>query len=125
MSKKILIIDDDKIFTKILRDTFEGAGHGNYEVSVAFDGEEGLKQALEHKPDLIMLDLVMPKLGGVDFLRKLRADERGRDIPVLVETQLSDLESMSEGLELGVRGYIVKADYSIEDILKQVEDVLK
>lgn len=125
MSKKILIIDDDKIFTKILRDTFEGVGHGNYEVSVAFDGEEGLKQALENKPDLIMLDLVMPKLGGVDFLRKLRADERGRDIPVLVETQLSDLESMSEGLELGVRGYIVKADYSIEDILKQVEDVLK
>lgn len=125
MTKKILIIDDDKIFSKILRDTFAAERAGQYELVVAFDGEEGLKQALEGKPDLIMLDLIMPKLGGIEFLKKLRADERGKDVPVLVETQLSDMEKMSEGMELGVRGYIVKSDYSIEDILRQVDDVLK
>ena len=125
MTKKILIVDDDKILSKILRDTFQARMAGKYEVVTAFDGEAGLSIALEQKPDLIMLDLVMPKLGGIEFLKKLRADERGKNIPVLVATQISDLEKMSEGMELGVRGYIVKADYSIEEILSQIEEVLK
>ena len=122
MTKKILIVDDDKILSKILRDAFRADA---YEVITAFDGEAGLSIALEQKPDLIMLDLVMPKLGGIEFLKKLRADERGKNIPVLVATQVSDLAKMSEGMELGVRGYIIKADYSIKEILSQIEEVLK
>ena len=125
MTKKILIVDDDKILSKILRDTFQTHAVGKYEIITAFDGEAGLSIALEQKPDLIMLDLVMPKLGGIEFLKKLRADERGKNIPVLVATQVSDLAKMSEGMELGVRGYIIKADYSIKEILSQIEEVLK
>lgn len=124
MTKKILIIDDDKIFSKILRDALVVGGQGKYEVFSAFDGEEGFKIALEEKPDLIMLDLMMPILTGIEFLRKLRKEEWGAHIPVIVETQFSDLEKMSEGMELGVRGYIIKSDYSIEAILRQVGDVL-
>ena len=124
MAKKILIIDDDKIFSKILRDAFEGSPE-KFEVITAFDGVDGLKLALEESPDLIMLDLVMPQLEGIEFLKKLRADERGQNVPVLVETQLSDLEKMGQGIELGVRGYIIKATHSIDEILAQVRDILK
>lgn len=125
MTKKILIIDDDKIFSKILRDGLVAGGQGRYEVSTAFDGEEGFEVAEREKPNLVMLDMMMPKVTGIEFLRKLRGEEWGKDTPVIVETQLSDLEKMSEGVELGVRGYIIKSDYSLDTILRQVEDILK
>ena len=125
MTKKILIIDDDKVFSKILRDGLTSGGKGKYEVIAAFDGEEGFTVAEREKPDLIMLDLVMPKLTGMECLKKIRAEEWGKDIPVIVETQLSDMESMGEGVALGVRGYLVKADYSLDDILHQVEEIFK
>ncbi|HAT68749.1 MAG TPA: hypothetical protein DCS20_03995 [Candidatus Yonathbacteria bacterium] len=123
MMKKILIIDDDKIFSKILRDGLVAGGQGKYEVVTAFDGEEGFEVAERERPDLIMLDLMMPKVTGIECLKKIRAEEWGQDTPVIVETQLSDLEKMSEGVELGVRGYIIKSDYSIDAILRQVGDV--
>ncbi len=125
MIKKILIIDDDRIFSKILKDGLIAGGNGKYEVVTAFDGEEGFTVAMEEKPDLIMLDMMMPKVTGIEFLRKYRKEEIGKDTPVIVETQLSDLEKMSEGVELGVRGYIIKSDYSLDTILRQVEDILK
>ena len=80
---------------------------------------------MREKPDLIMLDMMMPKVTGIEFLRKYRKEESGKNAPVIVETQLSDLEKMSEGVELGVRGYIIKSDYSLDTILRQVEDILK
>lgn len=125
MTKKILIIDDDKIFSKILRDGLVAGGNGKYEVVSAFDGEEGFLVASREKPDLIMLDIVMPKVTGIEFLKKLRKEDWGKDTPVIVETQLSDMEKMSEGMELSVRGYIIKSDYSLDAILRQVEDILK
>lgn len=125
MTKKILIIDDDKIFSKILRDGLVAGGNGKYAVVSAFDGEEGFLVASREKPDLIMLDMVMPKVTGIEFLKKLRKENWGKDTPVIVETQLSDMEKMSEGMELGVRGYIIKSDYSLDAILRQVEDILK
>lgn len=125
MTKKILIIDDDKIFSKILRDGLVAGGNGKYEVFSAFDGEEGLQVAERERPDLIMLDMIMPKITGIEFLKQLRKEDWGKDTPVIIETQLTDLEKMSEGLELGVRGYIIKSDYSLDTILRQVEDILK
>lgn len=125
MTKKILIIDDDRIFSKILRDGLVAGGNGKYDVINAFDGEEGFLVAMKEKPDLIMLDMMMPKVTGIEFLKKYRKEESGKNTPVIVETQLSDLEKMSEGVELGVRGYIIKSDYSLDTILRQVEDILK
>ena len=125
MTKKILVVDDDKIFSKILRDGLAAGGNGKYEILAAFDGEEGFETAEKERPDLILLDLVMPKMGGIETLKKIRGEDWGKDIPVIVETQLSDIESMGEGVALGVRGYLVKADYSLEDILSQIEEILK
>ncbi len=125
MTKKILIIDDDKIFSKILRDGLISGGKGEYEIISAFDGEEGFEVASREKPDLIMLDVMMPKVDGIEFLRKLRAEEWGKEMPVIMETQVSDIEKMSEGVQLGVQGYILKSDYSLDAILRQVEDTFK
>lgn len=125
MTKKILIIDDDKIFSKILRDGILGGGEGKYEVITAFDGEEGFDVAMKEAPDLILLDMLMPKVTGIEFLRKYRKEEAGMNTPVIVETSLSDLEKMSEGVELGVRGYIIKSDYSLEAVMTQINDILK
>ena len=125
MTKKILIIDDDKIFSKILRDGLLAGGNGKYEVVTAFDGEEGFDVAMRENPDLIMLDMMMPKVTGIEFLRRYRKEPAGKDTPVIVETSLSDLENMSEGVAFNVRGYIIKSDYSLDTILRQVEDILK
>lgn len=125
MTKKILIIDDDKIFSKILRDGLIAGGEGKYDVVNAFDGEEGFTVAERERPDLILLDMMMPKVTGIEFLRKYRKEAWGKNTPIIVETQLSDLEKMSEGVELGVKGYIIKSDYSLDTILRQVDDILK
>lgn len=125
MTKKILIVDDDRIFLKILKDALLVAGHEKYEVFSAFDGEQGFLVAEKEKPHLIMLDIVMPNLDGLGLLRKLRAEPWGKDIPVIMETGMDDFKKMSDGVELGVRGYVIKTDYSIEAILHQVEGILK
>lgn len=125
MTKKILIIDDDRIFSKILKDGITAGGQGKYEVITAVDGEEGLQVASKEKPDLILLDMMMPKLPGMEALRRLRSEDWGKNIPVIISTSVSDLGKMSEGLELDARGYIIKSDYSMETILKRIDEVLK
>ncbi len=124
MTKKILIIDDDKIFSKVLKDAFAFTASGKYEVINAHDGEDGFEKAKKEKPDLIILDLMMPKIDGIGFLKKMKIQEGSLDIPILISSQSSDIEKISEGMELGIVGYIVKSDYSLESIIKQVEDIL-
>jgi len=125
MAKKILVIDDDKVFSKTICDAILAKGQGKYEVTAVFDGKDGLLSAQKETPDLILCDLVMPIMGGIEFLKNLRAEKWGKYLTVIIVTQLSDVDKMGEGLGLGVRGYIVKSDYSIDEIVRQVEDVLK
>ncbi len=125
MKKKILIVDDDKIFSKVLKDALSSVDNGKYEIIDANDGEEGFEKAKEEKPDLIILDLVMPKIGGIDFLKKMKEHYGGISVPILISSQISDIEKISEGMELGIVGYIIKADYSLESIIKQVESILE
>ena len=124
--KKVLIIDDDKIFAKVLKDGLLARGKDMYEVTVAGDGEEGLAKIEKGIPDLIVLDIMMPKMGGIEFLKTLksRAGDDGQIPQVLVGSQLSDFEKISEGIELGIRGYIVKSEASLESIIKKIENLL-
>lgn len=122
--KKILIIDDDKIFTKILKDALH-AEDGKYVVAIAYDGEEGLEAIEQDRPDLVVLDLKMPKMSGIDFLRELKRMHIEPQIPILVSTQLSAPETISEGIELGIEGYVVKSDYSLETIVGQINKVVQ
>ncbi|MCK5027906.1 MAG: response regulator [Candidatus Pacebacteria bacterium] len=121
--KKILIVDDDKIFLKIFRDTLNKDYVGRYDVASAENGEEGLAKIEEFHPDLIVLDIKMPKMDGIEFLRALKEKQCEPQIPVLISSNFSDAEKISEGLELGVKGYVVKSDYSLDGIIKRIESL--
>jgi DNA-binding NarL/FixJ family response regulator len=124
MTKKILIIDDDKIFSKVLRDSLCTKDSEDCVVINTYDGAEGLIVARKEKPDLIISDLMMPKMDGIEFIKKLKLENELSDIPVLISTQVPDMDKISEAIELGVKGYIIKAEYTLEGIVKQVNDIL-
>jgi len=123
--KKILVIDDDEIFVKLLADTLSKE---KYAVISASDGEKGLEMMEKEKPDLITLDMVMPKMGGFKFLEALKKKGRVQNIPILISSQLSKMKDISEGvalgMDVGVKGYIVKASENMDMIIKTIERTL-
>ena len=125
MSKKLLIVDDDKIFLKIFRDILAKDHAGKYEVVVAENGIEALAKMEEFYPDLIVLDIRMPEMDGIEFLRELKKRNNHRSqIPVLISSNFADMDKISEGVELGVKGYVIKSDYSLDNIIKQMDSLL-
>ena len=124
--KKVLVIDDDEIFSKVLMDSLP---KDKYEVAHALNGEEGLQQLDTNKPDIIILDLMMPKMDGFQFIEELKNRSESNLIPILVSSQLSKTEDMGEivasGLEVGVKGYFIKSSQNIEMIIKTIEDTLE
>src|SRR3989344_7810505 len=118
---KILVVEDEEILLTALK---EELLTGGYEVEGAGDGVEGLEKVKTFKPGLILLDLLMPKMDGMEMLQKLKADQETRDVPVVILTNLSDYEKISEALSLGAMDYLVKANYKLEDLLEKVRTVL-
>lgn len=119
--KKILFIEDEAVLQK----TFEGAFRAEgYDVISALDGETGVKLAKTQKPDLILLDLVLPKLNGFEVLRKLKNDSDTREIPVIILTNLERMSDIDKALELGATTYLVKVNYSLEEVIKKVKKTL-
>lgn len=120
--KKILIIDDDQAFQKTMTETLSAL---HYEVESAYDGEEGLIKARTSTPDLILLDIKMPKLDGLTMLKELQADKKeGEKISIIITSNSSSLDHISEGLELGVAGYIIKSDESLATIVKTIDSII-
>ncbi|GBD34073.1 Response regulator ArlR [bacterium HR34] len=120
--KKILLIEDERNLHKVLNDYLQGE---EIEIISAFDGEEGIKKAKELKPDVVILDLVLPKIQGMDVLRELKKDEVTKHIPIIIFTNLHDFNAIQESVECGVNCYLLKSDYKIEDLLKRVKQVIK
>lgn len=120
-AKKLLIIDDEKMIAEPLAERFESEG---FKIEMATDGEEGLQKALEILPDLILLDVVMPKMDGLTMLGKLRENEKGKNIPVIVFTNTNDAEKISKAVEGGASEFLVKVDWSLEDLVKKVKNKL-
>lgn len=120
--KKILVVEDEKAFLDVLKGELEREG---FEVFEAKNGEEGLKAAVVSRPDLILLDILMPVMDGVEMLKKLREDEWGRNAKVITLTNLNDSEMVSKVLEQGSYEYFVKSDWSVEDLIKRVKEILK
>ena len=121
MSKHILIIEDESALQKTLGDLFSQEG---YKVSSALDGEIGVRIAKESAPDLILLDIILPKKNGFDVLSALRADEKTKDIPAIVLTNLENMSDIQKALDLGARTYLVKSNYDLADILAKVEGAI-
>ena len=119
--EKILVVEDEEILLTALKEELESGG---YEMEGAGDGEEGLQKVKSFKPDLILLDLVMPRMDGMEMLQKLKEDAETKDIPVVILTNLSDYDRISEALSLGAMDYLVKANYKLEDLLDKVRSVL-
>ena len=120
--KKILIIEDEKILAEMYRDKFSQAG---FKVIGAFDSEEGLKLAKKEKPDLILLDILLPKENGIAFLKKWKALPKVSSIPVVAFSNFDDPETKKEAKELGAKEYLIKSNYEPKDIVKRVNNYLK
>lgn len=118
---KVLVVEDEEILLTALKEELE---NGGYEVAGAVDGQDGLDKVKAFNPDLILLDLVMPKMDGMEMLRKLKENTETRNMPVMILTNLSDYERISEALSLGAMDYLVKANYKLEDLLEKVKTVL-
>jgi len=116
--KKILFIEDELALQKALSDTLSNEG---YEILSALDGELGLRIARTEKPDLILLDLILPKKHGLSVLKTLKSDDRTKHIPVIILTNLEGAEDIEKALSLGATTYLVKTNYSLEDILEKIK----
>lgn len=118
---KILIVEDDNILSKAINAALK---EKRFKTAVAADGEEALVKVKKFKPDLILLDLIMPKKSGEEVLAELKKDEKTKYIPVLVATVKSEQESIARCVALGARGYFIKAHYTLDEIVKEVKKVL-
>jgi CheY-like chemotaxis protein len=123
LKKNVLVVEDELALLQILVDTLQKKG---YEVLSARDGEEGLDVALKKYPDLILLDLLMPKMDGMHLLSHLRLNggEWGKSVRVIILTNLNDKNAMEQAIKAGVKHYLLKSEYKLEDIMKKVAEVL-
>lgn len=119
--KKILIVEDERAVMEALEDKLRREG---FFTLTAKDGEEGLKIAIQEKPNLILLDIIMPKMNGVNMLKNLRENVWGKTVPVLLLTNDSNPEHMSETLKANASDYLIKSDWEIDDVLKKVKQTL-
>ncbi len=119
---KILLAEDDKFIQRAYKDGIE---HKGLDVIVASDGVEALDMAKEESPDLILLDLIMPKKNGFDVLKEIKNDESLKDIPVIVLSNLGQDSDVSECKKNGASEYLIKSDYSISEIVSKINKYIK
>lgn len=116
--KKVLLVDDDPLIIRMYEHKLTQEG---YKVVLAFDGEKAIIAAKEEKPDIILLDLMMPKMNGVDALKFLRKEPDTKKIPVMILTNLGDDNRYVKLLdELGAEEYLVKAQISLKELAEKV-----
>ena len=119
--KTILIVEDEPSVINSLTDKLSIAG---YSTITAENGEIALVKALDEKPDLILLDLILPKMDGLTFLKKLRGNPWGKYAKVIILTNLSDSEKIEEAQSRNVFDYLIKTDWSLDDVLNKVNEYL-
>ncbi len=120
-SAKVLIIEDEEHISELIKYNLEAAG---YQVVAAYDGEEGLKSVFEHHPDLIILDLMLPKLDGIAVCNKVRNNKETEDIPIIMLTAKSSEMDKIIGLEIGADDYITKP-FSVRELQARIKTVLR
>jgi len=117
-----LVVEDEATLNKALTEYLQGE---QFEVESVMDGEAAVKMALEKTPDLILLDIILPKKDGYQVLDELKADNKTKNIPVVLLTNLESQEDILKAFERGATTYLVKAEYKLEDIVKKIKEVLK
>ena len=122
MSRKILIIEDDKFLRELMVRKLVNDG---YEVIEATNGEEGVRTAKAEKPDLILLDLILPGIDGFESLTRIRKDQETANIPVIILSNLGQKEDIEKGLKLGATDYLIKAHFAPGEIAEKIASILK
>ena len=117
----ILLIEDDSLLIKMYKAKFIAEG---FEVIIASEGESGLKMALENPVSFIILDVMMPKLSGLEVLEKLRQNPKGKIIPVIVLSNLDQEEKSKKAIQLGAKEFLVKANFTPAQIVEKVRKYL-
>lgn len=118
---KILLIEDDGLMSRMYGRLFTYEG---YDIEIAADGEAGFVKAKEFQPDLILLDVMMPRMNGLELIQKLKEDERTRHIMVVLLTNLGIQEKLDEAMRMGAIGCIIKSNHSPEEVVKMVEEFI-
>ena len=120
--KKILIVEDDTYLANAYRVKLAKAG---FETKNAFDGEEALVALQTYTPDLILLDIVMPKKDGFATLESIKSDEKTKNIPVILASNLGQKEDRDKGIKLGATDFFVKTDFSLNYLIDKINALLK
>ena len=120
--KTILLVEDDAFVSDIYQTKLEQEGFG---LILAENGLEAMKRMEEKVPDLILLDIIMPYMGGIEVLKKLKADERWKKIPVIILTNLSQKEEVDEGLSIGADDYLIKSHFTPSEVIGKVKALLE
>jgi len=119
--KKVLFVEDEEMLQKTLGDVLSKEG---YKVISALTGDQGLRLAKKEKPDLILLDLILPKLSGLEVLAELKKKPETKKIPVIVLTQIDNPFEIGKALELGANAYLVKVSYDFKEIIEKIKKIL-
>jgi len=118
---KILIVEDDSFLLNMYADKFRAE---NFDVSVADNGQKAVKLTKEEMPDLILLDIMLPKMNGFEVLEKIKVDAKTKNIPVILLTNLSQKEEVKKGLDLGARDFLIKAHFMPNEVVDKVKEIL-
>ncbi len=117
----VLVVEDEKPLAEVLQDEFKAKG---FAVHVALDGEAAVEHARKHKPDIILLDLLLPKKNGFEVLEELKSDPDLKHIPVIILSNLGQDEEVRKGLALGAVDYFVKTEHPISEVIEKVQQRL-
>jgi CheY-like chemotaxis protein len=119
--KKVLIVEDDNFVAEVYSTKlFEM----NHTVRIAQNGKEGLEMVEEEKPDLILLDIIMPVMGGVEMLEELKKKEEWKNIPVILLTNVGEKESIQKTMNLGVKDYLIKSHFTPAEVIEKIDAVI-
>ena len=118
MNKTILIIEDDEFFRELISKKITSSGFVMLEAS---DGQKGIDKAKEMKPNLILLDLLLPNIDGFEVLATLKQDSETSTIPIIILSNLSSKEDIEKGLKLGASDFLIKSQFSSEDIIDKIK----
>jgi len=122
MAKTILIVEDDKFLRELITRKLTEEGFG---ASEAVDGEEGIKKIKEEKPDLVLLDLILPGIDGFEVLSRMKKESALSSIPVIILSNLGQKEDVEKGLKMGAVDYLIKAHFTPGEIIDKIKSALK
>jgi len=123
MPKKILLVEDEELIIELLERKLSQAG---YEIVVARNGEEGLEKlrTMEKKPDLVLLDIIMPKKGGFEVMEEIRKDENLKKIPVIIISNSGQPVELDKAKQLGARDWLIKTEFDPQEVLEKVKRII-